>query len=141
MNQGPSEPPNPETTVDPLFLELPFPPSDPESGDDEGPEPDIDAWIDDRLRYGKAQSPAQVIEALRCASMDTYLADKVLGSLAAGKGIPSDMPGVWTAEDDRCIEGKDARSIERVLKKHGVKFFNARWDYLDMFRAGGFEEG
>lgn len=128
---------NPEVEIDPLFLELPFLPSSPEPEEDV-PAQDIDAWIDHRLRTGRAKTVEQVIDALRCASMDPDIADEVLRYLVAGKGIPADIPGVWTAEDDRCIEGMDAREVDRVLKKHGMQFVNIRWEYLGMARAAGF---
>lgn len=72
--------------------------------------------------------------------MDPDLADKVLDQLIAGKGIPEDIPGVWTRWDDKCMEGKDARDIERVLKKHGMELFEGRWDYLGKARAAGLSE-
>ncbi|KAE8135800.1 TRF2-interacting telomeric protein/Rap1 C terminal domain-containing protein [Aspergillus pseudotamarii] len=131
---------DPETTIDPLFLELPFLPSSPEPEPEEPPEQDIDTWIDHRLQTGRAENEEQIIEALRCTSMDPFLADKVLDYLTAGKGIPNNMPGVWTAEDDRCFEAKETRTIEQVLKKHGSDAFNSRWEYLGMARAAGLNE-
>ncbi|PYH45093.1 putative transcription factor Rap1 [Aspergillus saccharolyticus JOP 1030-1] len=131
--------------IDPLFLQLPFLPSSPEpetipEHQVHVPEQDIDTWMDRRLRLRSSRvNEAQLIEALRCTSMDPGLADKVLEFLVAGKGIPDDMPGVWTSADDRCVEGKDGRGIERVLKKHGAEAFNARWEYLSMARASGLE--
>ncbi|KAL4873024.1 hypothetical protein BDV12DRAFT_115530 [Aspergillus spectabilis] len=155
-HEGPSSPKKPKTTkkqspekittrqpvgeastgIDSLFLELPFLPSSP--GADEAPEQDIDSWIDSRLSTGKGNE-AQIIEALQCTSMDPDLADKVLGSLVAGKGIPTDMRGVWTTQDDECVEAQDTREIERALKKHGTDLFNARWEYLKMARDEGLE--
>lgn len=125
---------DPENEVDPLLIELPFLPPSPEP--EEAPEQDIDTWIDERIKNGRA-TLAQVGESLRCTSMDPELADKVLHRLVSGKGIPTDTPGVWTAEDDMCIEGKDGRGIDRVLKKHGTEFFNARWEYLSLARDAG----
>ncbi|RAK73311.1 putative transcription factor Rap1 [Aspergillus fijiensis CBS 313.89] len=129
--------------IDPLFLQLPFLPSSPEpepvpDPQPEIPEQDIDTWIDRRLRNGRA-TEAQIIEALRCTSMDPDLADKVLEFLVAGKDIPDDIPGVWTTGDDRCVEGKETRGIQRVLEKHGAEAFDARWEYLSMARAAGLE--
>jgi telomeric repeat-binding factor 2-interacting protein 1 len=128
-----------DNTIDPLFLELPFLPPSPSSEPEEPPEQDIDTWIDTRLQTGRAENEEQIIEALRCTSMDPYLADKVLDYLTAGKGIPDNIPGVWTPEDDRCIEAEETRPIERVLKKHGSESFNARWEYLGMARAAGLD--
>ncbi|KAL4989936.1 Rap1 Myb domain-containing protein [Aspergillus falconensis] len=131
VNKNP--PDEASTGVDSVFLELPFLPSSPVS--EEVPEQDIDSWIDSRVRAGKG-SEDQVIEALQCTSMDPGLADKVLESLTAGKGIPTDMRGVWTAQDDRDLEAQDTRDIQRVIEKHG-DLLNYRWDYLNMTRAAG----
>ncbi|KKK15839.1 hypothetical protein ARAM_004543 [Aspergillus rambellii] len=130
-----------QEAIDALFLELPFFPSisEPEH-DQEVPGQGIDAWIDDYLRMGKGVNEDQIIEALRCTSMDPELADKVLLSLIAGEGIPNDMRGVWTSEDDKCVEAQDSRDIERVLKKHGSDLFNSRWEYLNMAREAGLEK-
>ncbi|PWY91918.1 hypothetical protein BO94DRAFT_617613 [Aspergillus sclerotioniger CBS 115572] len=119
-----------------LLLELPFLPSDDEPEEDES-EQDIDTWIDDRLRTGKASSEEQILEALRCTSMDPHLADKVLAFLVDGKAVPDNMPGVWTPEDDKCVEGSETRGIQRVMEKHGSEAFNSRWEYLSMARAAG----
>lgn len=126
----------PENQEDNLLLELPFFPSSPESEVEE-PEQDIDEWIDECIQTGKAQNDKQVIEALRCASMDPSVADKALGYLVKGRGVPDDMPGVWTTEDDRALEGTNARAMERVMKKHGTDFVHARWEYLGLARTAG----
>ncbi|KAL4753884.1 hypothetical protein BDW72DRAFT_201118 [Aspergillus terricola var. indicus] len=119
------------TSIDSIFLELPFFPSSPVA--EEAPEQDIDSWIDSRVRAGKG-SEDQVIEALQCTSMDPELAEKVLESMAAGKGVPANMRGVWTAQDDRDLEAQNTRDIQRVIEKHG-DLLNYRWDYLNMTRA------
>ena len=135
------QPDQAENEVDSLFLELPFFPATPtpEPEEEQSSQPDIDDWIDDHIRSGRAQDDAQVIEALRCTSMDPGLADKILGNLVSGRGIPDDMPGVWTLEDDKCLEGANARDIERVLEKHGMEYFNVRWEYLGLARDAGLE--
>lgn len=123
-----------DATVDSFLLELPFLPSspEPESGD-------VDTWVDDCLRTGKAPLDT-IVDALRCTTMDPRLADKVLGHLRAGKGIPDDIPGVWTHEDDKCLEAKDGRMIDKLIKKHGNKNFDDRWAYLRQAREQGFEK-
>lgn len=145
--------------VDGLLRQLPFWPSSPapESGgdgewgeegegqqregrrrEDSDPVQDIDKWIDDCVRTGKAQNDKQVIEALRCTTMDPDLAQQVLRHLVAGQGIPDDIPGVWTVEDDRHLEGGNARHVERVLEKHGDHYVGTRGEYLGLARATGF---
>jgi len=69
--------------------------------------------------------------------MNPTVADKILKLVAAGQDIPTDMRGVWTPEDDRCLEGEDKYGVERVLKKHGDAAVNDRWEYLSMARARG----
>ena len=133
-------PNDPENETGNLFLELPFFPPSPEPEEEEVPEQDIDEWIDDLLRTGKAQNDAQVIEALRCTSMNPQLANEALGYLVKEKRIPDGIPGIWTSEDDRCLESDNARDIERMLNKHGADFFNARWEYLGMARTAGLED-
>ncbi|KAL4955315.1 TRF2-interacting telomeric protein/Rap1 C terminal domain-containing protein [Aspergillus filifer] len=134
-----AQPPTAEANADieNSFWELPSLPSSPASSapnqevEDE-PNQDIDAWIEDRLSKGKG-TEEQIIEAIQCTSMDPELADKVLESLVAGKGIPTDMRGVWTAEDDENLEAQDSREVQRVLEKHG-DLFSSRWEYLQMVR-------
>ena len=72
--------------------------------------------------------------------MNPDLVDKVLKYITSGKDIP-DIPGVWTAEDDRCLEGTDARAIERLSKKHGAEYFDTRFEYLSMTRAEAMMDG
>ncbi|PLN81932.1 hypothetical protein BDW42DRAFT_86204 [Aspergillus taichungensis] len=130
-------PPDVDNDFDPTLIQLPFFPGTPDP--EEAPPQDIDAWIDERLRTGKAKDEDQIVEALRRASMDPVLADRVLESLAAGRGIPDNMPGVWTDADDRDMESADGRKVNRVLQKHGSEAFDNRWEYLNMARATGLE--
>lgn len=66
--------------------------------------------------------------------MDTRLANIVLRSIVAGKGIPTDIAGVWTDDDDFALEGENSHAIERVLKKHGLKYYAKRFEYLSALR-------
>lgn len=121
--------------MDPIFLELPFLPSSPPSevNDDNASEnPDIDSWIDQRVARGAKEH--HVLQALRCTSMVPEMADKVLGQLAIGGGIPDDMPGVWTAEDDSCLQASEHSRVQRALAKHGEEAYKDRWEYLSMAR-------
>jgi telomeric repeat-binding factor 2-interacting protein 1 len=69
--------------------------------------------------------------------MEPGLAKKLLKILKAGDPVPENMRGVWTEEDDRCVESQDARDVERVTTKHGDRLFQARWEYLEMARERG----
>ncbi|KAJ5383718.1 Rap1 - C-terminal [Penicillium concentricum] len=132
-----------EDPVDPIFLELPFLPSSPPSevvddDDDTSDAPDVDTWIDQRLARGAKES--HVFEALRCTSMVPEMADKVLKYLTAGKVIPDDMPGVWTAEDDDCLQAAEHSRVQRALTKHGAEAYKDRWEYFSMARQTGLIE-
>ncbi|KOS46343.1 hypothetical protein ACN38_g2674 [Penicillium nordicum] len=130
-----------EDPVDPMFLQLPFLPSSPESevADDETSDvPDVDTWIDQRLALGANES--HVFDALRCTSMVPEMADKVLKYLTSGEGIPDDMPGVWTAEDDICLQAGEYASVQRALTKHGAEAYKDRWEYFSMARQTGLIE-
>ncbi|KAJ5955985.1 hypothetical protein N7501_010264 [Penicillium viridicatum] len=130
-----------EEPVDPIFLELPFLPSSPASevaDDDTSDVPDVDTWIDQRLALGAKES--HVFDALRCTSMVPEMADKVLKYLTAGEGIPDDMPGVWTAEDDSCLQAEEYSRVQRALTKHGAQAYKDRWEYFSMARQTGLIE-
>jgi telomeric repeat-binding factor 2-interacting protein 1 len=121
-----------------VFLELPFLPSSPASEvaeEDTEEIPDVDSWIDQRLARGANE--LHVFDALRCTSMIPEMADRVLESLAAGNDIPNDIPGVWTAEDDQCLQAQDHSEVQRALSKHGSEAFKERWEYLRMARETG----
>lgn len=91
---------------------------------------EVDDWIDSRKNQGFDED--QIIEALRCTSMDTELADIVLGSLKAGKGIPEDMKGVWTKEEDDALVDNNAGAIKALEEKRGSEYVNARIEYLNI---------
>ncbi|KAJ5550073.1 hypothetical protein N7461_004771 [Penicillium sp. DV-2018c] len=119
--------------VDPIFLELPFLPPSPVQE-----VTDIESWIDQRVARGAKEY--HVLTALHCASMDPERADKVLQYLTAGKGIPNDMPGVWTAEDDECVQAMEHSKVQRVLTKHGTQAYQERWDFLNLAEGTGLIE-
>ncbi|CAL5868760.1 uncharacterized protein PFLUO_LOCUS2987 [Penicillium psychrofluorescens] len=147
-----SKPPSNEpATAAAFLLELPFFPSPPEPeeddeetvDEDEDEDEDYEEWVDihdlnswigSRIaRRGVDES--EVINTLRCTSMNPIIADKVLKLVAAGQDIPTDMRGFWTPQDDQSLEGGDKYGVERVLKKHGDEAVTARWEYLSMARG------
>ncbi|OAX85209.1 hypothetical protein ACJ72_00402 [Emergomyces africanus] len=100
------------------------------STDDQPTVERMDEWINSKTTGRNAYSQQQVIEALACTTMDADLADTVLKAMAAGKGIPNNVKGVWTKEDDERLEASDSRDIEALLHKHGNELFNARFEYI-----------
>ncbi|EZF35715.1 hypothetical protein TMEN_4573 [Trichophyton mentagrophytes] len=88
-------------------------------------------WIKSRVSRSRGVlSEEQVKMALRCTSLDRILADEVLEYFRAGKGIPLDMKGVWSEEDDAALQGVDPRAIARIEQKHGREEFDVRFEYL-----------
>lgn len=129
----------PQNIPDALFLELPFLPSSPEPEVEETDQEsnlDVNDWIDAQLEQRNVELPL-VLQALQCTSMNPEYAERVLEHCAAGKDIPTDMAGVWTADDDRCLEAVDGRAVKSVYEKHGSDLVNARWEYLTLARDGG----
>ncbi|KAL1960306.1 hypothetical protein VTO42DRAFT_8266 [Malbranchea cinnamomea] len=94
----------------------------------------LDKWIQSRVESGKAANERQVMEALHSTTMDPNLADQILPYLKAGEGIPENIRGVWTAEDDRCLEGQNAKLIEDLEKKHGTDAVIRRTEHLNLWK-------
>lgn len=120
----PGETQNPDSTI-------PEPPSSPPlasaAKSNSGPRP-LDDWIEEKVNEGVEE--ALVLDAAFKTSSDTALVDIVLRSVLAGKGVPGNVKGVWTDEDDAAVTGADARELKRVEDKHGKDGFNARFEYL-----------
>ena len=93
----------------------------------------LDAWIALRSREGCNQD--LLLEAAEATNMHKKLADVVHQSLKKGKGVPKDMKGVWTKEDDELLMGTDARAIKRMQEKHGQTSVNERFQCLDLWNA------
>lgn len=116
--------------------EMPFPvvpaveesDSDQAGGGDEDIE-GVEAWMEEHIRNGKKVE--HVIKALDHTSMNAELADRVLALLSEGHEIPSDIPGVWTEQEDEIVLGSETREIEALEKKHGSEFYNERFKYLE----------
>ncbi|KAI9796427.1 MAG: hypothetical protein M1835_004092 [Candelina submexicana] len=95
----------------------------------------LDAWIDSRVTAGISED--DVLLALKSATMHTGLAEIVLKSLIKGKGLPRDVRGIWTSEDDRNLESSDGRLLMALERKHGKDTFDARWMFLEDYRGVG----
>ena len=67
--------------------------------------------------------------------MHKKLADVVYTNLEKKEGIPKDIKGVWTKEDDELLMGTDARGIKRVLEKHGQRSMDERFECLGVWNG------
>ena len=94
---------------------------------------DLDAWV--ALRASEGRDIDLLLTAAEATNMHKRLADAVYEGLESGSGVPQDMKGVWTKEDDELLQGKDARGIERVQKKHGERSFHERFHCLHVWNA------
>ncbi|KAI4125849.1 MAG: hypothetical protein LQ347_005213, partial [Umbilicaria vellea] len=93
----------------------------------------LDKWIDSHVAAG--MEAEDVALALKCTSMEADLAEDILPYLAKHKTIPGDVRGVWTDEDDEDLYASDGRRITRLQEKHGQEGFDARWEFLRIYRG------
>ncbi|GAB1741998.1 hypothetical protein NU219Hw_g7394t1 [Hortaea werneckii] len=99
-------------------------------------DPEIETFLTTmQVRYACADSTA--IAALKATSMRPDLAELVVLEGKAGRGLPDDVPGVWSAEEDRALEGGDARLLRRLEGKHSWEEVMARLEFLGEWRAVG----
>ncbi|KAI9845080.1 MAG: hypothetical protein M1837_005084 [Sclerophora amabilis] len=99
--------------------------------------PLLDSWIDAHIT--PTVSEDSVILALKCTSNDPMLAERVLSVLSEGKDVPHDVPGIWTAEEDKALESGDSKELERLETKHGQEGFERRWTFLKWYNGEGEE--
>ncbi|KAI7217177.1 hypothetical protein KC333_g4356 [Hortaea werneckii] len=97
-------------------------------------DPEIETFLTTmQVRYACADSAA--IAALKSTSMRPDLAELVVLEGKAGRGLPDDVPGVWSEEEDRALEGGDARLLRRLERKQGWEEVMARLEFLGEWRA------
>lgn len=124
-----------EYTPQPVFEE-----QEEEDFDTQPPGVDSQALTDDEqdaffeAQQARGYSEADIIAALKCTSMRADLAKLVLLAFRRGKGIPRDIAGIWTQEDDLALEGSDATKLKRLSMKHGWDECQARMEFLEEFR-------
>ncbi|KAI1908825.1 hypothetical protein LOZ61_005344 [Ophidiomyces ophidiicola] len=102
--------------------------------EDEKEVQELDVWIESRLRTGRAKDEDQITQALSCTSMNPFVADIVLDYLKEGKAIPTDIPGIWTEEDDHLLVTGNHNDVLKLQKKHGVENADIRGEYLNNVR-------
>ncbi|KAL6714467.1 hypothetical protein ACLMJK_007891 [Lecanora helva] len=90
-------------------------------------------WINAHAMDGL--SIDDVLIALKSTSMDTEIAETVLGYLKKEKRVPENQRGVWTVTDDEDLMSTDARNIQRLKKKHGTDSLTSRWQFLSFYAA------
>lgn len=95
------------------------------------PEAELREYMD---KYISLSTPQHIIvDALAATCMHTGDAHLVMESLMKGDGIPSNIQGVWTEEDDRDLQnqfGDRGLGYRRVISKHGKKRCDARMEFL-----------
>ena len=140
--------PEPEEGWD-LLIQPPFPSSPPipidEAGDyanNETPAELMDEeemiailekWLDTRMESGVDAVTLGLV--LKSTNNDPELADIVLESLDNDEGVPTDIRGIWTEEDDECLDAVDARKINAMIEKHGQEGLDKRYDFLKTYNA------
>jgi hypothetical protein len=90
----------------------------------------LDAWIDSHLEEGTSFD--DVVAALKATGMDADVADAVLEYMKIDGTLPQ-MRGVWTEEDDACVQAADARGILRMIEKHGQDGYDSRFIFLENY--------
>ncbi|KAK4901682.1 hypothetical protein LTR27_001454 [Elasticomyces elasticus] len=99
-------------------------------------EDDIDEYITaTKLRYNFSEEA--IMHALKATSIRPDLAEIILFDQRAGRKFPTDVPGIWTPEEDAIIEGGNARLIRQVQARHGSEECDKRLTWLEWYRAGG----
>ncbi|PPJ49568.1 hypothetical protein CBER1_01910 [Cercospora berteroae] len=92
----------------------------------------LESWMTTMKVRGHNESA--IIEAIKCTSLQLDLAEFVLMHVKGGKGIPTDVPGVWSEDEDEQLEGGNAKAIRLLEKKHGWDACRARLNYLEQYR-------
>ncbi|MCJ1397435.1 hypothetical protein MMC11_000628 [Xylographa trunciseda] len=129
MQPPPSSPPVPtDEAADHLTIESPE-----ELMDEEEMIIILEKWLDIRMESGSDADDLGL--ALKATNNDPQLADIVLESLEMGEGVPSHIQGIWTKEDDECLEAVDARKINAVIEKHGQGGLDKRYEFLRKYNA------
>lgn len=94
---------------------------------------DLDAWVN--LRVAEGRDIALLLTAAEATNMHKKTADMVYESLESGNGVPGNVRGVWTREDDELLMGTDARGVMRVQEKHGRRSVDDRFECLGVWNA------
>ncbi|PMD31138.1 hypothetical protein L207DRAFT_573195 [Hyaloscypha variabilis F] len=90
----------------------------------------LEQYIDVCIGFG--YTGEAVALALDATTMETgNHAMQVMEALENGQEIPDDIPGVWTEEDDRLVEGSvDSEGYKDCVRKHGAHRCGVRKEFL-----------
>ena len=94
----------------------------------------MEDFIETQLVRGFKLGP--IIAALKCTSARKKWARFVLVHERAGMGFPKETPGVWSEEEDKLLEGGNAKAIRKLEEKHGWKECVERLEFLQDWREG-----
>lgn len=93
-------------------------------------EAELSEFIEHHVSLGYPE--AVVGDALHATTLETGDAASVMEELMKGRGIPSNIQGVWTSEDDQAARsGEQGVDYPRILAKHGEVRCQARKFFLE----------
>jgi hypothetical protein len=81
-----------------------------------------------------------IINALKCTSLRPELAELVLLEEKVGRGLPSDVAGIWSEAEDQILEGGNAKGIRRLEDKHTWTECEERLSFLMEWRGENEDE-
>jgi hypothetical protein len=103
----------------------------------------LERYLDECIGYGYTQEAVAL--ALDATTMEIgQHAMQVMEALEDGQGIPDNIPGVWTEEDDAKVEERmESEEFREMVRKHGIKRCDTRRSYLEHRRLeqGSLEGG
>lgn len=96
------------------------------------PDDGLGTYIDTMVLRGYKES--SVIAALKRTSMRPDLAELVLLDEKSGKGLPKDIAGIWSEDEDQIVESGNARGLRKLDEKHTWKEVEERMLFLQTWR-------
>ena len=130
-----------ERTLDP---ERALDPPDHTQNDDDESDKDEEAELDFHTLYAfyknRGYSDARIATALHATSANPDVLELVLEELEAGRGVPQDVRGVWTEDDDTFLMsfkdylGENVVTKSSVMRKHGLMRCEWRKAFLERMK-------
>ena len=79
----------------------------------------------------RGHTKMDVTTALMGTTCNARLAEQVLKSMKMGKGIPRNMRGVWTQDDDEALNSGSTSLLRKMGDKHGDDACDKRREFLE----------